>query len=270
MAEFSQRDLIRRTNMLYRKADKWRPLPFAPSRGRWASAQVAIRPFVDLQAGSIWRDLKNVLPHVTGTILDVGCGAQPYRTLVPATARYIGIDSIAGKDHFGDNIPDTRYFSGDHGPIDDGSVDIVLCTEVSEHVPGPQQFLTEAFRCPIPGGKILLTVPFAARWHFIPDDYRRLAPSGLGRLLSEAGFANTRVYACGNAFTVACYKAIALLLLVIAPRTQTILLRLMLRILSVPFVPALILLAMLANCSLLGEGGDDRLGYTAISERKPT
>jgi SAM-dependent methyltransferase len=270
MTESAQRDRIRRTNMLYRTAETWRPPLFAPPGGRRASTFAAIRRLLDLQGGSIWRDLQSVLPHVKGTILDVGCGAQPYRSLVPRTTAYIGIDTVASKDHFGYDFPDTRYFSGDRWPVSDSSVDFVLCTEVLEHVPDPREFLSEAFRCLTPGGAILLTVPFAARWHFIPHDYWRFTPSGLGRLLGEAGFENTRVYARGNAFTVACYKAMALLLRLAAPQTQSILLRLALLILFIPFAPAFILLAILADCSLLGQGGDDCLGYTATSEKKAT
>jgi len=268
MSESSQRDFIHRTNMLYRSAEKWRPPLFVPAGGRWASARAALRRLVDLQASSIWRDLKEILPGVTGSIVDVGCGAQPYRSLVSIGATYIGIDSVASKDHFGYEVPDTRYFSGDDWPVADESVDFVLCTEVLEHVPDPQRFLDEAFRCLVPGGAILLTVPFAARWHFIPHDYWRFTPSGLDRLLGEAGFVNTRVYARGNAFTVACYKAMAILVRLALPQTQTIFVRLIMQVLFVPFVPAFILLAILGDSSLLGQGGDDCLGYTAISERK--
>lgn len=268
MADSSQRDLIRRTNMLDRTAETWRPPLFAPSGGRWPSAKAVLRRLLDLQAGSIWRDLQTVLPQVSGTIVDVGCGAQPYRSLVPITAKYIGIDSIASKDHFGYDVPDTRYFSGDYWPVPDASADFVLCTETLEHVPDPRQFLREAFRCLAPGGTILLTVPFAARWHFIPHDYWRFTPSGLDRLLGEAGFVNTRVYARGNALTVACYKVMALILRLALPQAQWFLARLVLRTLFVPFAPAFLLLALLAYCSLLGRGGDDCLGYTAISDRK--
>ena len=228
----------------------------------------ALRRLLDLQACSIWRDLKNVLPHVTGTIVDVGCGAQPYRSLVPVTARYIRIDDITSKDHFGYDVPDTLYFSGGRSPIADASVDFVLCTETLEHVPDSKQFLGEAFRCLAPRGTILITVPFAARWHFVPHDYWRFTPSGLARLLQSSGFVNIRVYARGNAFTVACYKVMALLLRLALPQTQSIFVRLILQILFVPLMPALILLAVLSNCSLLGQGGDDCLGYTPISERK--
>jgi SAM-dependent methyltransferase len=268
MSESSQRGIIRRTNMLYRTAEKWRPPLFAPSCGTWASAKASLRRLVDLQAGSIWRDLEKVLPHVAGSIVDVGCGAQPYRSLIPITARYIGIDSVASKEHFGYEVPNTRYFSGDHWPVTDASVDFVLCTEVLEHVPDPKGFLSEAFRCLVPGGTILLTVPFAARWHFIPHDYWRFTPAGLDRLLGEAGFVNTRVYARGNAFTVACYKSMAILLRLALPQTRSILVRLMMQILFLPFVPVFVLLAMLGSGSMLGQGGDDCIGYTAISERK--
>jgi SAM-dependent methyltransferase len=228
----------------------------------------SLRRFFDLQAGSIWRDLKNVLPRVTGTIVDVGCGAQPYRSLVPPAATYIGIDDANSKDHFGYDVSDTRYFSGDHWPIADASADFVLCTETLEHVPDARQFLGEALRCLAPGGTILITVPFAARWHFVPHDYWRFTPSGLACLLRGSDFTNTRVYARGNAFTVACYKVMALLLRLALPQTQSIFVRLILQIVFLPFAPAFLLLALLANCSLLGQGGEDCLGYTAISERK--
>jgi len=255
--------------MLYRTAETWRPPLFAQPRGRWSSGKAALRRFLDLQAGSIWRDLKDVLPRVTGTIVDVGCGAQPYRSLLPPGAKYIGIDSSAAKDHFGYEVPDTLYFAGDRWPIADASVDFVLCAETLEHVPDSREFLGEAFRCLTPGGTILITVPFAARWHFIPHDYWRFTPSGLDWLLQNCGFVNTRVYARGNAFTVACYKVMALLLRLVLPQTEKIPLRLTLQVLSVPFLPLLVFLAMLANFSLAGNGGDDCLGYTTISERKP-
>ena len=63
-----------------------------------------------------------------------------------------------------------------------------------EHVPEPAGFLAEASRCLRPGGRLLLTVPFAARWHYIPHDYWRFTPSALERLLSAAGFDRIAIY----------------------------------------------------------------------------
>lgn len=255
--------------MVHRAGETWRPPLFAPPGGWVASLTGALRRFLDVQAGSIWRDLNCILPQAEGAILDVGCGAQPYRSLMPRAARYIGIDTADAKAHFGYKVPDTRYFDGDRWPVEDASADLVLCTETLEHVPDPDSFLREAFRCLAPGGTLVLTVPFSARWHFIPHDYWRFTPSGLDRILRDSGFTDVRVYARGNAVTVACYKAMALILRLALPGTQNISIRLLLQILSIPFLPLLILLAAIANLSMNGMGGDDCLGYTALAERKP-
>src|SRR5213593_1921644 len=84
-----------RSDMARRKSESWRP-PLLKNGGRWGG----IRRFFDLQAGSIWHDLSVVLPSVHGTVVDAGCGAQPYRRLLAADARYIGIDITDAKTHF--------------------------------------------------------------------------------------------------------------------------------------------------------------------------
>ena len=210
--------LCMRENLAERTAENWRPPQFKPPGGRLAAIAAGARRFFDLQAGSIWRDVAAELPSCRGVVLDVGCGAQPHRPLVHRDAEYIPIDTADAKDHFGYETPNTRYFSGDCWPVDDGSVDLVLCTEVLEHVLEPRRLLAEAKRCLRSGGRLLLTVPFAARWHFIPHDYWRYTPSSLKQLLRSAGFQSIAVYARGNAVTVACYKVMALLLPLLMPQ----------------------------------------------------
>jgi SAM-dependent methyltransferase len=98
-----------------------------------------------------------------GTLLNVGCGAQPYRWLLPEGVKYIGMDIVDAKERCGYTQPDTLYYSGNVWPIESRSVDFVLSTETLEHVIEPASFLAEAYRCLRPGGRLLLTVPFAAR-----------------------------------------------------------------------------------------------------------
>lgn len=52
-------------------------------------------------------------------------------------------------------------------PLDDGIGDLVVCTEVLEHVPDPAKFLRELIRITKPGARLLLTVPDARSEQFV-------------------------------------------------------------------------------------------------------
>lgn len=254
--------------MLESPPERWRPPLFSnPAGGKLERSLAALRRFFDIQAGSVWRDVAAVLPDVRGRVLDVGSGAQPYRSLVHPDATYTAIDTEGAKPHFGYEAPDTRYFGGEVWPVEDASIDFIICTETLEHVLNTKQFLAEASRSLRSGGTILLTVPFAARWHFIPYDYWRFTPSSMDHLLREAGFAGIRVYARGNSGTVACYKIMALVLPLLATKNSRTLVTWLMRIVGLCLAPLLVFFAVLANLSLLGRGGNDCLGYTVIAHR---
>jgi SAM-dependent methyltransferase len=254
-------------DQLTRREEAWRPPQFKAIRTRSDRLAAALRRFVDLQAGSIWRDLRRLLPLYRGVVLDVGCGAQPYRTLIHPDAVYRAIDYAGALEHFGYRAPETTYFKGNRWPVTDAAADTVLCTETLEHVPEPRAFLAEAFRCLKPGGSLLLTVPFAARWHYIPHDYWRFTPSGLERLLSKAGFTGITVIARGNAVTVACYKVMALCIPMLMQKHKQPGIRLLILSAGLLTIPLLVVLASIANLSLAARGGDDCLGYTAVAVR---
>lgn len=74
-------------------------------------------------------------------------------------------------------------------PAPDASFDVVLCTEVLEHVPDPLAALRELVRLVRPGGTVIITAPFCSLTHFAPYHYA----SGLSKYrfekhLSELGF----------------------------------------------------------------------------------
>lgn len=261
-------ELLDRTNQVGRESETWRPVSFERVTTRTARLAAAARRFLDFQAGSIWDDLAALLPQSRGVVLDVGCGAQPYRHLLPPSALYKAIDYSGADRHFGYSMPDTTYYEGDRWPVDDASADVILCTETLEHVPDPASFLAEASRCLRPGGRMILTVPFAARWHYVPHDYWRFTPSGLHRLLSAAGFERVAVFARGNALTVACYKAMALLLPLLIPQQKSPWKRLPLMACGVLALPMVLTLGAIGTLSLKGsKGGDDCLGYTAVAHK---
>jgi len=253
-------------NLALRTTERWRPPAFAPARGIRGRATAALRRFFDLQAGSLWRHLRGPLSEARGTLVDVGCGAQPYRGLLPADTAYIGLDTEESEANFGYSIPGVRRIArGESWPVDDCSADTVLATETLEHVQDPDGFLGQAYRCLRPGGRVILTVPFAARWHYIPHDYWRFTPSGLRLLLERAGFTEVAVHGRGNELTVACYKLISLLLGIALPQARPGAVRM--RPLALLVAPLIVVLAVIGNRSLGQPPGDDCLGYTALATR---
>jgi SAM-dependent methyltransferase len=259
--------ISRRTDVSGQHEERWQPPPFTQLDGPTSHALTSLRRLLDVQASTIWIDLAGELKTLTGTLLDVGCGAQPYRTLVPRDVRYIGIDTADAKDRFGYDVPDTTYFKGDHWPVEDAAVDAVLCTETLEHVLDPLSFLSEAKRALQPGGRLILTVPFSARWHYVPFDYWRFTPSGLAHILNRSGFTEVEIYRRGNGLTVACYKATALMLPLLMPREERGLRRATLRACGLALSPLLTASILISRLSLLYDGGDDCLGYTGLARR---
>ena len=249
---------IARERFESRTSERWRPPAFRPLRTRRARWLAGIRRMLDLQAASIWSDMRLELADTHGDVLDVGAGAQPYRRLLPNSVRYRAIDIAAAGSAFGYDLPDTEYYEGDQWPVGDASIDMVLATETLEHVLEPLQFLSEARRVLREDGQLILTVPFSARWHYIPYDYWRFTPSSLQCLLEATGFFSVAVYARGNELTVACYKTLALILMPLAGPPA-------LRPLAALMLPFAAMLAIVGQISLHQRGGADCLGWTVIA-----
>lgn len=258
----------KRHNMVQHTTENYKPpLIFVNNNLRGKLINV-IRRFLDLQFGSVWSDLALVLPHVTGTVLDVGCGSQPFKILFQPQVKYIGVDTIDLLSNFGYQNPETLYYSGDQLPIQNHAADFVLCTETLEHVLDPALLLSEIIRCLKPHGKMLLTVPFSARWHFIPFDYWRFTPSSLFHLLEKSGFINIKIYARGNSVSVAGYKLMSILLPFLFSNTKNKLKKIGQRALGFCFLPTIFLLALLANiATLYTKKAEDCLGYTVMAEK---
>jgi SAM-dependent methyltransferase len=131
-------------------------------------------------------EIARMAAYAHGIVLDVGCGAAPYRPLF-AHAIYFGAEVPTASAHGSAKHADL-LFDGQRLPIADASVDAVLCSQVLEHVFEPDGFLREIHRVLRPGGRLLLTVPFVWDEHEQPYDYARYSSFALRHLASKHGF----------------------------------------------------------------------------------
>jgi SAM-dependent methyltransferase len=136
--------------------------------------------------GIIERGLRARLArYATGRLLDIGCGIKPYRSLAaPYVSEHIGVEH-ASTPH-GLDVVDIIATAYDI-PLDDASVDTVLCTDVLEHLEEPAAAIREAARVLRPGGHAIYTVPLLWHLHEEPRDFYRYTPHGLRYLMEKAG-----------------------------------------------------------------------------------
>ena len=131
-------------------------------------------------------------------VLDVGAGEQPYRELF-SHVDYVTSD-WANSVHPGAHQVDI-VAPADDLPVEDGSFDAVINTQVLEHVPEPGKVLAELFRVLRPGGRAYITLPLAWELHEEPYDFYRYTRYGISHLLREAGFEDIDVKPRNDCFT---------------------------------------------------------------------
>lgn len=136
-------------------------------------------------------------------VLDIGAGSCPYRALFDhCEYRTQDFTQLAGDQlrHGGygkiDYVCDASAI-----PVPDASFDVVLCTEVLEHIAEPLKVLAEFARILKPGGHLLLTAPLGSGIHQEPHHYYGgFTPYWYRRFLAELGFADIAVEANAGSY----------------------------------------------------------------------
>lgn len=149
-----------------------------------------IRRYVSWRWSHLLRQLERRLRIAIGesalpegaAVLDLGCADRPYRHLLPAHARYVGADLD------GNPVADLAIGADGRVPAADAGFDLVLSTQVLEHVDDPRVYLAEAWRCLRPGGRLLLSTHGIFKYHPDPQDLWRWTHAGLTRTVELAGF----------------------------------------------------------------------------------
>ena len=130
-------------------------------------------------------------------MLDVGCGPKPYYPFFAERAsEYVGVDVVENP------VAELRG-SVESLPVEDGSFDLVLCTQVLEHCDDPAQAVRELRRVTAPGGRVLASTHGVQWYHPSPVDYWRWTHEGLRRLFAtNADWSELEVEPSGG--TAAC------------------------------------------------------------------
>jgi SAM-dependent methyltransferase len=123
------------------------------------------------------RRLLRLLPQYGGRVLDVGCGDKPYRTWFGEVSEYVGLDVAPGPE------VDVAINQGERWPLPNRYYDVLLSTQVIEHVDDLDFALEQMARVIKTGGVIILSFPFLFNLHGAPDDYRRFTHYGATKLL---------------------------------------------------------------------------------------
>ena len=159
-------------------------------------ARLTLRPLSSSMRDAIARD---VAPAGRAqAVLDLGCGDKPYLPYFAGVASdYVGVDVHAG-EHVDVVGP------ADELPFEDGRFDVVVATQMLEHVPDPARVLREAHRVLRPGGVLLLSTHGTTVYHPNPGDFWRWTHEGLEKLLADNGdWSDVRVDGAGG--TMACF-----------------------------------------------------------------
>ncbi len=170
------------------------PEPNADEAARWSK----IASFLE----HVLRQTGRETPGRTLRILDVGCGRGWLTNLATVYGTCEGIEPVAGVvEHARRMFPHIRFEAGTPETVlarpDFMPFDIVLCSEVIEHVPHPEKpgFVAQLAQLLTSEGYLILTTPRGDVW----EEWRRIAPPNqpvedwvteqqLGQLLADGGF----------------------------------------------------------------------------------
>ena len=152
-------------------------------------------------------------------LLDIGCGDGRLARLVKASCPRVMIhgcdlSSVALGRAEGIDRRYTVNLDEDRIPEPDGSMDLIIASEVIEHLVNPRHVLAEVRRVLRPRGRVLVTVPNVAFWRFRLQALRGQVPSvtaderhlhsynarTLGELLTSEGLRPVMITGLRNRF----------------------------------------------------------------------
>ena len=118
-------------------------------------------------------------------VLDAGAGKAPFRRLFDHVTYETADFGLVAKKAY---APIDYRCDLTAIPVPDSTYDLVLCTQVMEHVPDPLAVLREFHRVLKPGGQAWLTAPLFFAEHEKPFDFHRFTQFAWRQMAGETGF----------------------------------------------------------------------------------
>lgn len=119
-------------------------------------------------------------------VYDIGCGGKPFSSVLDGkVSKYIGVDV---EDGFYDSSYIDLVGTAYDVPIDDGSADAVISSQVLEHLEYPEKAIEETARILKEEGLFFLAFPFLYPLHAEPHDYSRITEFKIKKMLEIEGF----------------------------------------------------------------------------------
>jgi SAM-dependent methyltransferase len=156
---------------------------------RGASAALSLPPY--LLDRRIARALAALPP---GRCLDAGSGLAPFRDRLRARGFEVVTLDVEDRGRGVDVVADLQSMP----EVPSGAFDLVLSTQVLEHVARPWSAFAEIARVLAPGGALVLSVPHLSMIHEAPEDYFRFTPYALARLAADAGLEVVEIEPAGG------------------------------------------------------------------------
>jgi len=243
----------------FNMSESFRPVSNTPPSSFKGKVKFYGRMVLDLQILTIFRDVKPYIKSFKGNVLDVGCGQSPYKFLLDEmSTKYYGID-IVDANKFDYKNSEITPFNGEDIPFGDQTFDGVICTEVLEHVYNYQKLVNEMYRVMKFGGKGIVTIPWSARYHYIPYDFFRYTPSSLKVMFSQ--FSKVEIKPRGSDISNIANKLIVIWFAGLIPGKAWRLIFVPIWIVLLPLLGLIVLLTHLALALDMGSKNDP-LGYT--------
>lgn len=126
---------------------------------------------------------KHLNANMKYKILDYGCGDKPYEYLFENLVdKYVGVD--VGNNPKAEHIIEP----GEKLKFGNEEFDVVLSSQVLEHVEDVSSYLSECNRVLKPGGILFLSTHGTWQYHASPYDYYRWTSLGLKTVISKHKF----------------------------------------------------------------------------------